>query len=89
MIVSDIELQRMILRMLEGLDKKFDDLNVKVDARFSALKCGEQNLRIDRIEQREVERKESKAESKTLVFTALFTAVSAFGMNLWQWVKGQ
>jgi len=85
MIVSDIELQRMILRMLEGLDKKFDDLNVKVDARFSALKCNDQNLRIDRIEQREADRKESKA----LIWTGLFTAFGAFGMSLWQWMKGQ
>jgi hypothetical protein len=83
--VSDVELHKMIIRMLEGLDKKFDDLNTKVDARFAALKCNDQNLRIDRIEQREQDRKESRA----LIWTGLFAALSAFGMSMWNWINRQ
>jgi hypothetical protein len=73
-------------RRMEQLDQKIDlkhnELVAKVDQKFNGLKCADQNLRIDRLEQKEIERKEGKA----LTVTALLAGVSAFGLTAWQWM---
>jgi hypothetical protein len=84
----------LILEMLERMDRKMDqldqkidmkhtELTEKVDHRFSGLTCQDQNLRIDRLEQLE----KSRQETRGLVWTALFTGIGAFGLTAWQWIR--
>lgn len=86
----------LILDMLERMERKLDQLDrkmdmkhtelaEKVDARFESLTCQDQNLRIDRLEQQEFQRQGNKG----LIWAGVFTALSAFGLSLWQWIKGQ
>jgi hypothetical protein len=75
---------QLILDMLHQLDEKVCQLDRKFDEKFGGLKCQDQNIRIDRLEQKELDRKDHK---KTLWAVAL-AAVSAFGLSLWQWIKG-
>jgi len=79
--MANTEFDKLLLQNLEGINKKLDMMNEK----FEKLPCGERLVRIDRLEQKEQERKENKA----LIWSAFFAAIGAFGISAWHWLKGQ
>jgi hypothetical protein len=74
----------LILQIVEGLDKKLDHLNMKMDDRFANLKCNEQNLRITRIE----DKLQDQRDHRKTLFAIGVAALGAFGLSLWQWIRG-
>jgi len=88
--------QELILDMLTNLDRKvesldkkinekIDSLDKKIDEKLTKLPCEERSIRIDRLEQKEIERK----EHKNLIWGALFAGIGAFGLGIWNWLKSQ
>lgn len=75
----------LILDILGKMDKKIDNLDAKMESKFGNLKCGEQNIRIDRIEQREKDQQEHKAKFWAIALAAL----GAFGLSVWNWITKQ
>jgi hypothetical protein len=76
----NLEFDKLLLQNLEGINKKLDAL----DNRFNNLPCSSHDLRVDRLEQKEADRKEHKATMWGLAFTA----VGAFGLGIWNWLRG-
>ena len=73
----------LILQMLHQLDEKIIRIETKLDEKFNGLACSAQNIRIDRLEQKEAERKDNKA----MFWTIAIAAVGAFGLSLWNWIR--
>jgi len=75
-----VNTNELILEMLHNLDVKI----IQMDKKLDNLPCAAQNIRIDRLEQKELGRKESKAT----MWSIALAAVGAFGLSLWTWLKG-
>jgi hypothetical protein len=79
--VANIEFDKLLLSNLEAINKKLDDLQDD----FKNLPCGDRLVRIDRLEQQQIQRKENKA----LIWGGFFAALGAFGLSLWNWMTKQ
>ena len=78
--MASTEFDKLLLNNLEAINKKLDALN----ERFNNLPCATNNVRISLLEQKETDRK----ENRNFVWAGLLAAVGAFGLSLWNWVKG-
>jgi hypothetical protein len=76
--MSNVEFDKLLLQNLEGINKKLDTMQKK----FDDLPCADRLVRIDRLEQKQIERK----ENKTLIWSGIVTAVGAFGLSVWNWI---
>ena len=75
----------LIIEMLEKMDRKLDQYNQKLEDKFNKLPCGERIIRLDRLEQKEMERQ----DSRKLIWSAFFAALGAFGLGIWNWLRSQ
>jgi len=73
------EFDKLLLSNLEAINKKLDDMN----ERFNNLPCAANNIRIDRLEQKENDRK----ETNNFVRAGFLAAIGAFGLSFWNWMK--
>lgn len=73
------EFDKLLLSNLEAINRKLDSLN----ERFEKLPCATNNVRIDRLEQREIDRK----DSKNFIWAGFLAAVGAFGLSFWNWIR--
>lgn len=78
--MGSTEFDELLLSNLEAINKKLDTMN----ERFEKLPCGVNNVRIDRLEQKETDRK----ESKNFMRACGLAAIGAFGLSVWTWLKG-
>lgn len=76
--MASAEFDKLLLSNLEAINKKLDDMNTK----FAALPCADRLVRIDRLEQKEIDRK----ETKKFMWAGFLAAVGAFGLSIWNWV---
>jgi len=76
--VANIEFDKLLLQNLEAINKKLEDVNKK----FDDLPCSDRLVRLDRLEQQVINRKETSA----LMWSVLVTAIGAFGLSIWNWV---
>jgi hypothetical protein len=75
--MASTEFDKLLLSNLEAINRKLDAMNT----RFDNLPCGVNNVRIDRLEQKEIDRK----ESKNFMWAGFLAAVGAFGLSIWNW----
>ena len=73
------EFDKLLLTNLEAINKKLDAMN----ERFNNLPCAANNIRIDRLEQKENDRK----ETNNFVRAGFLAAIGAFGLSFWNWMK--
>ena len=73
------EFDKLLLSNLEAINKKLDALN----ERFNNLPCATNNVRLSLLEQKEIDRK----ETKNFVWAGFLAAVGAFGLSIWNWIN--
>ena len=73
------EFDKLLLSNLEAINKKLDDMN----ERFNNLPCATNNVRLSLLEQKEIDRK----ETKNFVWAGFLAAVGAFGLSIWNWIN--
>ena len=77
--MASAEFEKLLLFNLEAINKKLDVMT----ERFNNLPCATNNIRIDRLEQKETDRK----ESRNFMWACFLAAIGAFGLSFWNWMK--
>ena len=73
------EFDKLLLSNLEAINRKLDAMN----ERFNNLPCATNNVRLSLLEQKEIDRK----ETKNFVWAGFLAAVGAFGLSFWNWIR--